>query len=199
MRHDEAEAGRVEAELGRVIAEEDRVDAEAGEGGAALELGRVQAEEARVEAERLREERENRRRIAEGGPDQHVPGNTMLHGRVEAEKEREATLRQWMIKYAMVIAMVVALVSLIPSLFGITLLYREIDQRCVDSKVNRDAIRESIIEGLPTLGYRYVPETDRIVKGGKPLDYYATHPEERNDALERSKRQLARFPTIKCE
>lgn len=200
---DAAEADRAAAEEGRVEAEEDRVDAEAGEGGPALELGRVQAEEARVAAELEREERENRRRIAEGGPDQHVEGNEMLFGRVEAEEKREANLRKWLGRYATLIALAVAFIALIPSLVGGIFLYhtvqkldREIEVRCGDGETNRAAIRQSIIDGLSTLGYAY--EGGQIVPDGPPLDYYATHPDERAAQLEKTKASLDRFPEVHC-
>lgn len=195
---EEAEAERAEAEQGRVEAEEDRVDAEAGDGGVALELGRVQAEEARVVAEDEREEHEVRRRIAEGGPDQHVPGNTET-GRVEAEQKREESLLKWLRRWAVLIALTVAFVSLIPSAVGLVLLKREIDHRCDDSSVNRNAIRESAIDSLTTIGYRYDKSTNTIVRAGRPtVSYYVTHEEERNQALARSRRLLDRFPIIDC-
>lgn len=193
---DEAEADRVAAEIGRVEAEEDRVDAEAGDGGAALELGRVQAEEGRVEAEAEREEQENRRRIAEGGPDQHVPGNTMLHGRVEAEAVREANLRKWLKRYATIIALTVALIALIPSAVGLVLLKREVNHRCTDAALNRTAVRVTILDGLASLGYIY--HDGQIVTEGNPIAYYVEHPDERERALQRTKKALDRFKPIEC-
>lgn len=204
---DAAEADRVAAEIGRVEAEEERVDAEAGDGGRALELGRVQAEEQRVAAEAVREEQENRRRINEGGPDNNVegepPGTT---GRVEAEEKRESAARLAYLRMATLVAIPVVLVSMIPWGVAYVLLdradqrlSREILKRCEDSAVNRNAIRLTVIEGLPTLGYRYDPDTGKIVPAGEPtVSYYATHERERAEALARSESALQRFPAIDC-
>jgi hypothetical protein len=190
---DAAESDRAAAEIGRVEAEEDRVDAEAGEGGAALELGRVQAEEGRVIAEAGREERENRRRIAEGGPDNHLSDAT---GRVEAEEEREENLRKWLGRYATIIALAVAFVALIPSMVGLLLLHREINSRCEDAATNRVAIRQTIIDGLKSLGYQYV--NGKIVEDGPPLDYYVLHPDERASQLVKTEATLRRFKEVHC-
>lgn len=192
---DAAEADRAAAELGRVEAEEDRVDAEAGDGGVALELGRVQAEEARVEAEVEREQHEVRRRIAEGGPDQHVPGNVET-GRVEAEEKRQQNARKLYGRVAALIALPLAFVSLIPSVVGLVLLKREVDNRCRDSAVNRTAIRGSVVDSLSALGYIY--KDGKVVPHGKPLAYYLEYPDERAQVLQNTRATLDRFPPISC-
>lgn len=109
-------------------------------------------------------------------------------------------------RVATLIALPLALISLIPSMVGLitlrhhaTELELEVQARCEDSRVNRDAIRSTITDGLPTLGYRYEEEAGDIVPHGPPIDYYRTHPEEREQALARSRAALDRFPPIHCE
>jgi len=157
-----------------------------------------EAERAREEAEAAREAREDRRRIAEGGPDQHVPGNVALYGRVEAEADRQRSARVMYQRVAVLIALPLALVALIPSVVGLVLLGREIEHRCGDAAVNRVAIRASVIDSLHSLGYQYTDDGE-IVAAGRPLDYYVTHPEERAEALAQTKAALERFPPIKCK
>lgn len=200
---DAAEAGRASAEVGRVEAEEDRVDAEVGEGGHALEESRVEAEASRVRAEIEREERENRRRIAEGGPDNHFTPGTP--GRIEAEAKREQNLRKWLARYATLIALGVALIALIPTaVFGV-FLYRtvekldnEIASRCEDAAVNRDAIRQTLLRSFANLGYMYDEKTGSAVLFNKPLAYYLTHPDERQEQLDALLASVKRFPSVDC-
>ncbi len=75
---------------------------------------------------------------------------------------------------------------------------RIIQQQCIDGKVNRTAIRNSVIDGLAPLGAKYDPETQLVVPAGQPIDYYKTHWEERQAALRTAIRTLARFPAIEC-
>lgn len=195
-----AEEGRVDAEAGRVEAETERVDAEAGDGGAELEQGRVQAERDRVQAEEERQATELRRRIAEGGPDNNVPGEPPgTIGRVEAEEHRVAAARKIYVRVAALIALPLAVIALVPSLVGMAWLHREIDRRCEDAAENRASIRQTTIDGLPTIGFRYSPDTDSIVPNGAPtIEYYRAHDAERLDALERAQATLDRFPVIRC-
>lgn len=161
------------------------------------------AERSREEAEAAREEREDRRRIAEGGPDQHVAGNVQMYGRVEAEEERKRNARVVYQRVSLLIALPLALVALVPSLLGLYLLHREVNHRCTDASINRAAIRSSVLDSLTTLGYRYTADglivsVDETGKPLKPLDYYVTHPEERARALAQIKVTLDRFPPIDC-
>lgn len=97
------------------------------------------------------------------------------------------------------IAVALALISFVPSLVLFGMLTNEVNDRCKESRTNRVAIRETFVEGLSTLGYRYDTETGVVVKAGAPLDYYLTHPEEQREALDRSLRSLERFPAIHCD
>lgn len=101
-------------------------------------------------------------------------------------------------RVATLIALPLALVALIPSLVGIALLQGEIDARCEEGRVNRAAIRSTITDGLPALGYRYDPESASIIRAGRPIDYYLTHPTERELALARAVAALERFPEVDC-
>ena len=78
-------------------------------------------------------------------------------------------------------------------------LEQEIQVRCSDARLNRVLIRETVIDGLAVLGYRYDEESMQVVPNGHVIDYYRTHPEEQADAVGRAKKTLARFPTITCE
>ena len=212
---DASERSRVEAEENRVIAEHDRVDAEIGEGGSLLEESRVRAEEQRVELEL-------NRRIAEGGPDQHVLGN-VLPGRVEAEEarviaeeKREVSANQVYRRVTGLWAMRVVLICLVPFIvFGI-FLYRdnqrldvtidkleaEIALRCQTAAENRGILRSLIANGLESLGYTFdTTHPDQYVVNAKgPIDYYKTRPKERREALHRTLRILkTAVPPIVCE
>lgn len=114
-------------------------------------------------------------------------------------------MRRTYARVAALIALPFVLISLIPSMVGHVLLQRQADRleqeirlRCQDGRVNRDAIRATITAGLPALGYRYDPETGRIVTAGHPIDYYAVRPDERQAALDRATAALERFPAIQC-
>lgn len=162
------------------------------------EIDRQEAE--RQEAETEREQHELRRRIAEGGPDNHVPGQSSdVSGRQEAELVREERLRKIYPRIAVLVALPIALISLIPSMVGIYLVDRETDARCIDSQINREAIRVTIARNISTLGYAYNEDSGELVRVGKPIDYYATHPEELADALNNAIKALELFPTISCD
>lgn len=104
------------------------------------EQSRQEAEKHREEAEALREEHEIRRRIGEGGPDQHVPGNTE-GGRIEAEAKREtaealrSNIRKFYLKLAGIIALPLAFIAIIPALIGLYLVDREIDDRTTANRI----------------------------------------------------------------
>lgn len=78
-------------------------------------------------------------------------------------------------------------------------LEREIRQRCDDARVNRDAIRTTMIDGLSGLGYKYDAAADEIVENGPAIAYWLEHPAERAVQLTRAKAALARFPAIVCD
>lgn len=133
--------------------------------------------------------------------------------REQAELRRQQAMDGMYAKFATLVALPLAFVALIPSLIGVVVvdrqndklravisrLDREVASRCEDGRVNRDAIRQSVFEGLLTLGYRYNAATDKIEPFGQPLDYYAAHPEERQAALDRTIASLNRFPAINCD
>ena len=108
------------------------------------ELEREEAEQLRAEAEGERQRREELRRIGEGGPEQHIPGN-ILPGRVEAEEQRVAAeqhrsdLRYFYSKLAASIALPLAFIALIPALIGIWMLDNETDARI---NANREHLEE---------------------------------------------------------
>jgi len=97
------------------------------------------AEQKRQDAELLREEHEVRRRIGEGGPDQHVEGN-LAQGRVEAEaarvvaEEHRRDLRKFYLKMATAIALPLAFIALIPAMVGLYLVQKEADQRVTENR-----------------------------------------------------------------
>lgn len=78
-------------------------------------------------------------------------------------------------------------------------LQAEIYQRCEDGRINRVAIRSSLIDGLSTLGYKYDEANDKLVNIGPPIAYYQEHPAEFDAALVRTRAALARFPAINCD
>lgn len=99
-------------------------------------------------------------------------------------------------RVATLIALPLALVALLPSvIFGIYL-QRQNHERCIDAALNREAIRSTVIDGLKPLGYAYADGA--IVEKGKPIDYYRTHEAERQQALERTRLVLRRFPSVTC-
>lgn len=179
------------------------------------ERARQDAEELRIGAEREREDHEIRRRVAEGGPDQHVPreiGEVSPPGRWErdiergvADEEREQAVSTVYSRVTKLYALRVTAIMFIPLLIICWLLWRndqrlddEVHNRCVDGMVNRNAIRDSLLDGLASLGYGYQRETNTIIKTGSPIDYYQTHPQELQQALARAQAALKRFPPIEC-
>ena len=82
------------------------------------------AELARQDAEAERNRREELRRIGEGGPEQHIPGN-VLPGRVEAEaervaaEERRSSVRRFYLKLAATLALPLAFIALVPAIVGL--------------------------------------------------------------------------------
>lgn len=187
-----AERGRVEAETERVVAEGERVDAEAGTGGHALEESRVKAEHGRVEAEDRRAEADAERGDAE----------STLYRRV-------TTLWAMRFGFIVVLPLLIVIVLLIREdrqsdrtaeklERTIERLEKEIEERCDDARINRLAIRETVIDGLSNLGYRYDADSNRIVPHGKPLVYFREQPAERDALIADSRRTLARFPPIEC-
>jgi len=178
------------------------------------------SERARVDAEKKRHDLELRRRIAEGGPDQHVEGN-IEPGRYEAELERVAAeevrvgaevdrqdaASDVYRRVTTLWAMRFALIFLIPVLVYGAFAYHEnqrlsdeIDARCTDTVTNRNTLRGLIASGLEPLGYTYVPQSGEVVETEKgPIDYYKTHEAERSDALVRTLAILNdQLPTIEC-
>lgn len=78
-------------------------------------------------------------------------------------------------------------------------LKREIAQRCIDAKANRDGIRATIAGSLENLGYQ-LDETGELVptKQG-PLAYYRERPGERDRVLNQVLTALREtFPPIDC-
>lgn len=117
----------------------------------------------------------------------------------------QRSMRRVYARVATLIALPLALIALIPSMVGLVAqqhhtarLEQEVRDRCEEGRVNRNAIRSTITDGLPALGYRHDPETGRVVRTGRPIDYYATHPAERQAALARAVAALQRFPAIDC-
>ena len=152
-----------------------------------------EAERGREEAEVAREEHERKRQVAEGGNDQQV------YGRVEAEHDRQRNARLMYQRVAVLIALPLALVALVPSLLGLFLLHREVEHRCTDAAINRTAIRQSVIDNLHTLGYEYTEDGKVVPSSTPPLDYYRSHPDERASALVQVKATLDRFPPVDCK
>ena len=175
------------------------------------ERDREVAEEGRVEAETERQEHETLRRTAEGGP---ANPDDLEQGRVEAEEGRAAAetvrieaesvrviaedKRASLRDLAIAIAPFFAFLSLIPSLVGLYLVNNESNQRCQDSQLNRQAIRDTVLNSFAALGYRYDEKTKKAVEIGGELAYYKEHPGERADALERTLAAVERFPPISC-
>ena len=79
--------------------------------------------------------------------------------------------------------------------------WSDIHEQCRDGRTNREAIRASIIDGLPGYGARYDEEHERVVPFGVPtIEYYRipSHNFERQRAIRSAIIQLERFPTIDC-
>lgn len=154
------------------------------------EQERQDAERLRQEHEAERERRELLRRIGEGGPEQHVPGN-VLPGRVEAEEERVAaeeqrkSWRKFYVRLASMVALPIAFIALIPSAISFYL----VEQKIVDNRAlihahqhlaydictglekvksdNRDAARMSynnLDRTLRILGLERTQEVERIAR-----------------------------------
>lgn len=160
-------------------AEADRVSAE---------LGRVEAEEERVDAE-----------AGDGGSALELGRVQAETGRVEAEEKRHEAFQTVYRRVALLIALPIALVALIPSMIGLVWLSHEIDNRCVDTQVNRALIRETVLSSFEPLGYTYDEKTGEAVETGQPIDYYVDHPKERAKQLEASLNTIERFPAIHCD
>jgi len=168
-----------------------------------LDQAAVEAEAVRVVAEEERQTHEVDRRVAEGGQDQHVPGNEET-GRVEAETGRqEAETRRvqrdakLLPRISLLVALPLVLVALAPSVLGLVLIQQEIDDRCADGELNRTAIRDTVLGYLPGLGATI--KDGRVVKAGVPTTaYWRTHPDERDVAIVDAQTTLDRFPNIDC-
>ncbi len=142
----EAEAVRVAAEAKRQKQERDRRIAE---GGTQIvlnedeqeETGRVEAEGGRVEAETRRESVSHGRREAE-------------NQRVEAETRRVQRDKRLLPRISLLVALPLALISLVPSAVGLVLLQREIDQTSRDRDDNIASFARSdlsLCKGLENL------------------------------------------------
>ena len=78
--------------------------------------------------------------------------------------------------------------------------YYDTQQQCRQGSLNREAIRASIIEGLPGLGARYDTELGVVVPDrSEILVYYKTHEKERLRILSGQIKALERFPSIECD
>lgn len=116
----------------------------------------------------------------------------------EEEARRGDTIRHHYRRIALLIALPVALIALIPSTAGLVILARYADHNCKVGQANRDAIRATLLGTFINLGYRFDEETNAPAPAGKPLAYYAEHPGERKRALEQAVATLALFPPITC-
>ena len=200
----QAQEGSGETEVSRVDAETVRDDAEisrdaAEEERARVSLSRREAEKERVAAEESRQDAEqNGREVAEVG---RVEAE---EARVAAEKKRSG-IRLFYLKIAAAIALPMAFVALLPAGVGIYLvirenerLDREIERRCDDARLNRTAIRDTVLNSFASLGYRYDVKTQTAVEVGGEIAYYVEHPEERARALESALATVKRFPPVSC-
>lgn len=116
----------------------------------------------------------------------------------EEEAEHKRDLAKIYQRVAIQFALPLAFVSMLPSLLGLYLVHEEVRARCIDTRVDREAIRGSLFDGFEALGYRYDPKTEEITPTGHALAYYIQHPKERAAAIERQLRQIERFPTVEC-
>ncbi len=111
------------------------------------ERERQDAEGLRVVAEIERERREELRRISEGGPEQHVPGNVQT-GRVEAEAQRVVSeqgrigVRGFYLRLAGLVALPLAFVALLPAIVGLILLNNQAEQTRTIARENRRTIEQ---------------------------------------------------------
>jgi hypothetical protein len=167
---EQAERERVAAESERVEAEEERVTNE-GPPEAATERSRVEAEVGRVEAE---------------------------EGRVKNDRRR-LTPGQFYRRATLLIALPLAFIALIPSTVGVIALSHYAVRNCERAQANRDAIRRSLSTNLLVLGYRYDGTTNRPVRAGPPIAYYASHPDELEAVLAARVAAIQDFPAISCD
>ncbi len=166
-----------------------------------LDQAAVEAEFVRVASEETRQIQEKDRRIAEGGL-QNVPGEE--DGRVEAESGRQEAEalrvlrdRKLLPRISLLVALPLVLVALAPSVLGLVLIQQEINDRCQDGELNRAAIRDTVLGGLPGLGATI--KGGRVVKAGVPtIEYWRSHPGERDVAIVDAQITLDRFPNIDC-
>lgn len=125
--------------------------------------------------------------------------------RVVAEEHRANSRVVAYRRIAVLIALPLALVAMIPGLVGYIGVKRQADNlasevhnRCHDAAVNRSAIRATLINSFKNLGYTYDEETGHAVVTGPPLDYYLAHPEEREAQLQAALNTIRLFPPINC-
>lgn len=118
--------------------------------------------------------------------------------RLEGDSAQESRYRQRVdyMPYRVALVFYICMSLSVVSLFALQ--GHTIREQCRDGKTNREAIRDTVTEGLSSLGARYDPETDTIIPHGTPIDYYSTHFEERQRALRQAIRTLERFPKIEC-
>jgi hypothetical protein len=89
---------------------------------------------------------------------------------------------------ATVIACIALFVSLVGNAATLSFAQNADQALCRDSQENRDKIRQVISGSDP-----------RLLKIGDPgYDYYASHPEERTQLIQRINQQLELFPAIDC-
>lgn len=171
---------------------------------AAQELHETTAatEAERQQAEAVRQEQEKRRQNAEGGDNGDELQET---GRVEAEGERVSAEdmrvlrdKRLLPRISVLVALPLALIALTPSVIGLVLLHREVSHRCHDTALNRAAIRDTVLGGLPGIGAK-ATNNGGIVKAGTPtVAYWRDHPGERDKAITNARNTLGRFPGIGC-
>lgn len=75
---------------------------------------------------------------------------------------------------------------------------RDLAQQCENAQLNRTAIREQILAGFDSVGYRYEEQTGALEMTGTELAYYRAQPEERARQLRNLLASIERFPTIEC-
>lgn len=109
------------------------------------------------------------------------------------------TMRQQYGRIAILIALPVAFIALIPSSVGLFLLARYADHNCTAAQANRAAIRQTLLATFVQLGYRYDEKLGKAVPDGKPLAYYVEHPGEAARALKLAVETVERFPPITCD
>jgi len=123
------------------------------------------------------------------------------------EGDRHALRIEFYRRVTLLIALPLAFIALIPALTGIVLIYHqgnnleaEVQARCLDGQVNRNAIRDTLTDNLDLTGYAYDEDTNTLVKTDKKPDpYYEQHPEQLRRAIETMQKALNRFPPITCD